>query len=418
MLTKDLLRNTIFKDEIRPLLIDPNDRELINAAEQLLEVFKKSVGKTRETLLVASKEVIDGIPCEAVITRGFEKLLLDQTEFDTSTDAELVQFRQNLFTRTSALLAQQVFVDLQAYHDQIREEFQESHEELAQKLYADLPPYQQVLRFKTYSPQNLLHRYNCAQVQGLLLRSNHLIIQLSEVQPKLLRQLCKYLRFHQLLAQITSESEGTYLITIDGPLNLFFQTQKYGLNLANFFPAVLHQPRWQLRAQIQLTKQKKHQLLLDDSCGIRSHYQHYLAYVPQEIELFQQTFQKKTRDWNVEPAQQFVPLEGELYCFPDYVFKHISGTEVSMELFHAWHLSHLTARLRYLEKHGKIPLIVGMAKSLEKDSQVAEILKNSKYFSDFGFIFRDMPSVDKVLTILERFVDKMPLFSNNRSKPD
>ncbi len=411
MLTKDLLRNTIYKDHVRPLLIDPEDSELRNVAEQLLEVFQESVGKTRESLLEESQAVIDGNPSEPIIMRGFEKLLLDQTEFDTSTDAELVLFRKNLFTQTSTLLSNQVFVDLQAYHEQLQAEFQQLPEALARQLYADLPPYQQVLHFKPYSPQNLLHRYNCAQVQGLLLRSNHLTLRVSEKQPALLRQLCKYLRFHQLLAQITLETEGCYRIAIDGPLNLFFQTQKYGLNLANFFPAVLHQPQWQLSAQIQLTKQKKYQLTLDDSCNIRSHYRQFLAYVPQEIELFQQTFQKKTEEWTVAPAQHFVPLAGEFYCFPDYAFKHVSGIEVSMELFHAWHLSHLTSRLRHLEQHPQVPLIIGMAKSLEKDSQVVQMLASSTYFAQFGFIFREMPTADKVLPILEQFVDNMPLFS-------
>ena len=410
MLTKDLLRHKIYKDQVRPLLIDPEDPALLNAAEQLLETFETSVGKNRETLLEESKAVIDGNPCEAIITRGLEKLLLDQTEFDTTTDDELLLKRQQLFLHTSQLLSNQVFVDLKAYYEQIEAKWEQPPDALSQQLYADLPPYQQVLHFKPYSPQNLLHRYNCAQVQGLLLRSNSLHLRFSEKEPALLRQLCKYLRFHQLLAQITLEADGFYRIAIDGPLNLFYQTQKYGVNLANFFPAVLHQPHWQLEADIQLTKRKQYRLTLDQSCNIRSHYHQFLAYVPQEIELFQQTFQKKNHAWTVEPAQQFVPLPGEFYCFPDYSFKHPSGVEVAMELFHAWHASHLTMRLQQLEQQ-TVPLLIGMAKSLQKDSLVAQMIENSSYFSQFGFIFREMPTADKILPLLEQFVDQMPLFS-------
>lgn len=415
MLTKDLLRHTTHKNQVRPTFIDFQDALLLSVAEQLLAVFETSLGKTREQLLEASKEVIDGNPCEAIITRGLEKLLLDQTEFDTTTDAELLEMREKLFLHTSQLLSNQCFGDLRDYHQQVEKVFAQNQEEIAQQLYADLPPYQPVLSFKSYSAENLLHRYNCAQVQGLLLRSDYLQLSISEKDPVLLRQLCKYLRFHQLLAEIVPDSEKGYRITIDGPLSLFSQTQKYGVNLANFFPAILHQPQWQLQAQIQLTKQKTYQLCLDQSCQIRSHYHQFLAYLPQEIEMFQQTFQQKSEFWKVAPAKQFIPLKGEFYCFPDYVFQHESGVMVAMELFHAWHASHLTNRLGQLAQFTTPPLILGMAKSLLKNSRVAQRVAESPYFSQCGFVFREMPTADQVLPILEQFVDKLPLFSQKEN---
>lgn len=412
MHTKDLLRHTTHKTEIRPTFIDPQDALLQNVAKQLLKVFKGSVGKTREQLLEESKEVIDGNPCEAIITRGFEKLLLDQTDFDTTANPALFALRQELFAHTSQLLSTQHFVDLQAYHEQIEAAFQKKKDDLAEQLYADLPPYQPVLHFKPHSPTDLLHRYNCAQVQGLLLRSSQIQLTLAEQDPALLRQLCKYLRFHQLLAKIVPAGQG-YRMVIDGPLSLFSQTQKYGLNLANFFPAILHQPRWQLQAQIQLTQQKSYTLLLDESCQIRSHYHQFLAYVPEAMETFQQTFHQKSELWKVEPAKQFVPLKGELYCFPDYLFQHPSGVAVAMELFHTWHAGHFTHRLEQLEKSPAPPLILGIAKSLLKDAGVAQKVTASPYFAQFGFVFRELPTPDKVLPILEQFVDNMPLFSQN-----
>ena len=413
MLTKDLLRHTLHKTHIRPTFIDPQDEILLQGAKQLLTVFEGSVGKTREQLMEESKEVIDGTPCEAIITRGLEKLLLDQTEFDTTVDPALLAMRKELFLNTSQLLSRQIFVDLQAYHKQMEATFQKNPQELAAQLYADLPPYQPVLHFKSQSPSHLLHRYNCAQVQGLLLRSNQIQLTLAEQDPALLRQLCKYLRFHQLLAQIVSDGKHGYRMVIDGPLSLFSQTQKYGVNLANFFPAILHQPQWQLQAQIQLTQQKSYLLVLDESCRIRSHYRQFLAYVPEAIEAFQHTFHQKSDSWKVEPAKQFVPLQGELYCFPDYLFQHPSGVAVSMELFHAWHTSHFIRRLEQLESLCGSSLILGIAKSLLNDESVAQKVATSPYFSQFGFVFRELPTPDKVQPILEQFVDNMPLFSQN-----
>ena len=102
--------------------------------------------------------------------------------------------------------------------------------------------------------EELLHRYNCAQVQGLLLRSESLMLTLPESGPAKLRQLLKYLRFNELLAKIvrdTKKNSKTLILKIDGPLSLFVQTQKYGLNLANFFAAVLLQPKWKIDAQMR-----------------------------------------------------------------------------------------------------------------------------------------------------------------------
>ena len=76
-------------------------------------------------------------------------------------------------------------------------------ENLSQKLYADLPPFQQVLKFRKITGEGLLHRYNCAQVQGLLLRSESITVKLPDSSAASMRQLLKYLRFNKLLAKIS-----------------------------------------------------------------------------------------------------------------------------------------------------------------------------------------------------------------------
>ena len=128
-----------------------------------------------------------------------------------------------------------------------------------------------------------------------------------------------------MLAKISFDYKKRKLIEmeIDGPLSLFLQTQKYGLNLANFFPAVLHQPEWELDAIIRIHKNKTYILQLDQSCGIRSHLRQFLAYVPEEIQKLGQQLAKKLADWTLSSSIDFVSLSGENVCFPDYFLKHI-----------------------------------------------------------------------------------------------
>ncbi len=428
MLTKDLLRYKIKSGEILPQFVNPTDKQLLIIAEQLVTVFEDSINVPRATLLESSKQVIDSTPGAPIIKRGLEKLLLDRTEFDTAPNEKLIAFRKELFTETSRLLSQEQFQDYGDYQRTVLETIAEgsrpeiapteedtgaveSRPEIAPteevtlgaKLYADLPSNQPVLTFNTLSAERLLHRYNAAQVQGLLLHCNSLTLKLSDSMTAELRQLFKYLRFNQLLSTIRKQEE-LYEITVDGPLNLFYKTKRYGMNLANFFLAVLHQPKWELTAEIQFRNKRVSRLSLDESCGIKPISQQFLAYIPEDIQLFQTMLRNKTEDWQVRPGSQFLPLTGDFYCFPDYQLVHKSGVETAIELFHPWHQGHLIARLNTLADQEDVCLILGVSRELEKKPLIAEALETSAYFSQFGFTFRDVPTMRSLLPILNSLV--------------
>ena len=279
-------------------------------------------------------------------------------------------------------------------------------EYLSHQLYSDLPPFQKVIKFRKINGEALLHRYNCAQVQGLLLRSEKIKLNLPESSSANLRQLLKYLRFNKLLVKISFKNKKSKSIDmqIDGPLSMFLHTQKYGLNLANFFPAVLHQPEWKLDATIRIYKNRTYFLELDQSCGIRSHLKQFLAYVPEEILKLEQHVAKKLPDWTLSSSNDFVPLSGENICFPDYHFKHVSGRKVSLELFHNWHSATLINRLTQLDAQKKAPLLIGINRDLLKNNDVANKLESSFYFSRFGFLFRDVPTTAMLLPPLETWL--------------
>ena len=427
MITKDLLRYKIQKGHIHPLFIAPKDTVLLGIADQLISIFEDSINTPRATLLEASKQIIDTTPKAPIIKRGLEKLLLDRTEFDTAPNETLIAFRQKLFTETSRLLSEEQFQDYADYQRKVLETItdesrpevpptedmaiDESRPEVPPteeaafraKLYADLPSHQSVLTFNTLSAERLLHRYNAAQVQGLLLHCNSLMLKLSDSMTAELRQLFKYLRFNQLLSTIRKEEE-LYEITVDGPLNLFYKTKRYGMNLANFFLAVLHQPKWELTAEIQFRNKRVSRLSLDESCGIKPISQQFLAYIPEDIQLFQTMLRNKTEDWQIRPGSQFLPLAGDFYCFPDYQLVHNSGVETAIELFHPWHQGHLIARLNTLAEQKDVSLILGVSKELEKKPLIAEALETSTYFSQFGFTFRDVPTMRSLLPILNSLV--------------
>ena len=367
------------------------------------------MGGVRETLEDRTKEVLEAFPVSAVVARGLEKLLLDRTEFDTEPKTELIELRGKVFQNSSLLLRENEkgdSGDLASYQSEMTKAMGVPAGELGQQLYGDLPPFQQVLKFRKMTGPGLLHRYNCAQVQGLLLRCEGMTVSLSDSGAARLRQLLKYLRFNQLLARISHDQKNkkTLSLEIDGPLSLFVQTQKYGFNLANFFAAILLQPRWELDAEVRIRKNQVHSLHLDQSCGIRSDYRQFLAYVPDEIQLFSQQLSKKLPEWELTSSADFVPLGGETLCFPDYLLTHSSGKTVSLELFHTWHVAPLRSRLEQLDAQNGAPLLIGINRRLLNNEQLAEQVEASKYFSRHGFFFRDAPTAAKLHPVLEAWI--------------
>ncbi len=410
MLTKNLLRYRTENGRIHPQFIAPTDSALLAIAAELIALFEAAPTHSRATLLERSKSVIESPPGTPIVKRGLEKLLLDRTTFDTAPNDALISFRQTLFTETSRLLSEKEFATYEEYRRNVLRNAlamtedsptleTETETELAAKLYGDLPSGQPVLEFRTLSAERLLHRYNAAQVQGLLIHSDTVTLKLAESMTAELRQLFKYLRFNQLLSTI-QKTEGGYCIVVDGPLNLFYKTKRYGLNLANFFGAVLHQPKWELTAAVRFRNRRAYTLALDDSCGIKPVSQQFHAYIPDDIQLFQTMLRNRTEAWQAEPANRFLALPGDRYCFPDYELTHTTGVAVAIELFHPWHQGPLIARLNTLAEQKGVPLLLGVSKPLEKKPHIAEALSASPYFSAYGFTFRDVPTVRALLPIL------------------
>lgn len=406
MLTRDLLRFRNRKGKLYPQWIDPNDPSLLEAASALLDVFQQAVtkGQSRQEVAEETSLRLQACQLDTPIGRGLEKLLLDRATFEAGDPAEQQRFREQLFAQARQALheeAQALRPDLNSFWERVVQRQGTPIEQLQDALYADLPAQQRLREFSPLSAENLLHRYNCSQVQGLLLHAEALELRLEQPEPGELRQLCKYLRFHQLLAQIRSDTAGIFQLRIDGPLSLFYKTQKYGLQLANFFPAILLQSRWQLKTTIRFRQKPPLELQLDPSCGIRSHYRQFHDYLPAEYRQIGDRLQERLPDWGLEGASRFVPLPGDRYCFPDFMLCHPSGASVALELFHGWHAGSLRQRLHQLTQiSGGAPLLLGVAKSLAKNEEVAEALGSSAYFADYGFYFRELPTVEKLAGVL------------------
>ena len=402
MLTKDLLRFRSVKGQIRPRFISVEDPDLLELAQALIACYDSGIGATRERLQEQVQQVLEAFSGDAQLAKGFDKLLQDRSEFSSGGAEDLPALRARVFAVSAQYLQQGLPETAEAFREQLQNELNEPPESLMSRLYGDLPPYHPLESFRSLSAEGLLRRYNLSLVQSLLLYCDRLEVTLPEPRPAELRQVLKYLRFHQLLARWHRDEQGGFRLEVEGPMSLYAQSQKYGLNLASFFPAVLHQSNWSCEALVQVRKNRPEVLKLDASCGLQPVSRRFLAYVPEELTRLQQLLAQKLPEWSLAPASDFLILGGEVHCFPDYELTHTSGVTVFLELFHPWHAGPLKARLAQLSSGTQPPLLLGVMRRLLKEEAVEAAVEASTYFAHSGFFFREIPTLEALKPLLQR----------------
>jgi uncharacterized protein len=410
MLTKDLLNFRRSGEYIKPVFINTGDQKLQDIARNLLALYDipegESTGLTMRELEELSEPIIK-TQRNLKLAKGLNKLILDRCEFSAPPEHDFQALRSQVFSRSAELLKDKSFeLDYQEYRDGVANA-PELDEFINQDIYADLPENERLIRFRKLFPQELLDRYNCAQVQSLLLYCDKLELVIVESDQAKLRRLFKYLKFFRLLASVHAKpppkgnKEARHLkMIVDGPASLFENTRKYGLQLASFFPAVCDLEKWTLRAHIKLRNDQR-TLRLDQKSGLKSHYHNFSAYVPEEVRMFHQLFKQKIEVWQIVGDTPFMDAGNGELIFPDLSFKHESGPVLHLELFHRWHTTQLLRRLEFCRQNNPDNFIIGVDRSLAKRPELKEILASSEFFENRGFLYRDFPGVDRVKKLLD-----------------
>lgn len=77
---------------------------------------------------------------------------------------------------------------------------------------------------------------------------------------------------------IEGDLNGGYEILLDGPVGMFRFSQKYGLKLAVFLPALLLCTRWKTEAEIMTSDGEHRYFPLDESANLVSRYRYNTMY--------------------------------------------------------------------------------------------------------------------------------------------
>ena len=224
------------------------------------------------------------------------------------------------------------------------------------------------------SAEELVGRYNVAQVQGVLYAARELVVELGQEAD--LRLVFHYVKLMDLIYRLEPADRG-HRLYLDGPLSLFGSTRKYGLRLAKFLPGLLLTAPWSLSANVDWRGREAILQLDSGSSGFTSHYAGPKAErdAGDTREAFVRAWEraKTTGGWRLEPGAGVLPIpERKAALVPDFTLVHEkSGEQVHLEILGFWSgrtLVDRVALIRESEKRGH-RLLIAASENLGTDSE-------------------------------------------------
>lgn len=384
MLTGRLVRVRFARDRIIPGYVDASAPEWQEVAERLLELFRGHAGHTRGEIDEDVKDTFGSDP-QQLIHQGLAKLLEDRCEFEVVSGHPPEQLRERVFAAAATRRQEREVVLAE-----VAATLQMTPEAVAQGLFADLKSEQRLVKFKDTTAQRLLERYNLGLAQAVLLRSTGVRIDIRKETPQRYRQLLRLIKFHRLIADIERSGTDSYRIRLDGPLSLFSATQKYGLQLALFLPAVLNCRDFELEAELLWGPQRKQKVFtMGPRDGLVSHQPDTGMYVPPELGMFADLFRKKIAGWEIADETEILPLDKSFWV-PDYRLTHkASGKQVYLEVLGFWRRA---SALKHLERlrSAQYPFILAVSDQLHIEEEDLEAIPAGIHR------FRQMPLPDEI----------------------
>jgi len=367
MLTADLAMSYRRGNRISPRYLQSDDPRHLQTAADLALIVEQHRGRRRAELERALDEYI-GVGTDYKILRGLIKLLTDRCEFETAGAKDPAEIRRALFTKAASHHSELAVVA----DDQLRQrliaeaaaELECSPEEVMAGLYADLSGNQRLVAFEEMNAEDLLDRYNLAQAQALLYRCSEMRLWIDPQEPGVTRRLFAEIKAFRLIHAIRGNPASGYDAQLSGPVSIFHRSQRYGVQMAVFLPALLLYPGWRMRAEIGTKTGAAFFELDSKQKRLRSHYvaDDLRPQNPQIAKLLED-FGKLDGEWSAQPSQEVIDL-GESAFVPDLVFTRDVDEPIYLELLGYWTPRSLNERLKEFDRAGFVNYAIAASEEM------------------------------------------------------
>jgi len=370
MLTKDLAIAEFESGRIIPdRLTQKLHGKYLDYAEQMLEVYRKGIGRTRRELHRAVWAVFgEETECPARRIDAFCKLLDDAGTYQRDVRGRAASLRREVFQMAAGShplvrKADRLFGREEArVKAEIAGRLGRSWSEIDRELFADVIEFHRLEEFAGYADARaLLARYNVAQVQVALFGADSMTVWAGEDFKTILR----YAKLARLMHTISRTGEGQYCLRFDGPASVLRQTRRYGTAMARFLPALIACRGWRMHATIR-TRRRGFQVALDLSPqdGLNSHLPEPAAFDSSVEEAFAEKWGSEPRDgWRLVREAEILH-RGQKVFVPDFVFRHDDGRSVLMEIVGFWTPEYIDAKIQTLHTFREHHVLLAVAQRI------------------------------------------------------
>jgi hypothetical protein len=360
MLTGDLAMSWRRGNKVSPRHIAADDARYLQTADDLISIFREHAGQRRAELDEELDEYV-GAGTDYKILRGMIKLLADRCLFETATAQQPSEIRRALFLKARAHHP----VSSETREQLINETAIEigcAPESVIEGLYADLAQNQRLAGFEEMSAVELLDRFNLAQAQALLYRSIEMELRVEPQEHIEYRRLFDAIKSFRLIHTIRGSAAAGYEIRLGGPVSIFHRSQKYGVQMAVFLPALLACRGWKMRAEIDLKNRGSAFFELDSrQTRLRSDYWVETVEATPVAEKFAARW--PDGEWKTEKSREVIDLGGGAFI-PDLILRRGESEKVYVEILGFWTPKYLAERLREFEHAGMKNFLLAVSDEL------------------------------------------------------
>jgi uncharacterized protein len=402
MLPGELLLNTVRGGVMVPTQLEMSAEQLELSAS-IIALFRDFHGSSRADLDEALLED-EGSRTDYRVRRGLAHLLYgDRTEFNVSSVLEPGVIRERAFELSARL--RPALADTPSLLEELAATLSletgtpVTRAMLEAGLYADLKA-AQIIAFDPPSAEWLLHRFNLAQVQGVLYRASEVVLTAHRNDPGQYKQLFKFLKLFGLMHRISGDPDAGYSITLDGPSSLFKSTTLYGVRFAGFLPALLNVSRWSLEATLHPRvngETSDASFSLDATSGLRSHYPPGKTFDSILESGFSERFAKLSTPWRLEREVDLVDLGGTV-MIPDFRLVHEDGRSVLLEIIGYWRPEYLRRKFEKILRSGRRDLVLAVSEKLNLEG----VTNSVRQLEDQIVMFKGVLEPRRVLELAER----------------
>lgn len=338
----------------------------------MIALFQAHVGQ-RQGELNRQLQILEGDQTDYRVKRGLAHLLRNRfSRFEPVSPLDPPMLRQRVFA-----LASQAAPSPQAatHHlEQLAAELSQTSDRevtaasIRQGLYADLKENHHLVAFDAPAPDDLLHRYNLAQVQGIFYKASEVVLNVHRNDPGEYKLMFRYLKLFRLMTYVEGDADQGFTVTIDGPTSLFKPSTRYGLAMAKLLPAILHVTRWSLTATLRTRDAYSRQprdrhFTLSAGCGLVSHYPPGKTYDSMIEESFVNRWPHQKTAWRLEREVELIPIPGSV-MIPDFRLVHPDGRTYLLEIVGYWRPEYLRKKFAQVRRAECDNLILAISERL------------------------------------------------------